>query len=113
MIGKNGIDIWKKTNGIDNNPVDLIRNENQFRQHTFDQDTIDIQKLKSVLRMVEKLTFQLRSEEWLTSTVVIKIRYPILTLKPKQCKVAYTSADHILTKYELVCCTSAGCDSAD
>jgi DNA polymerase-4 len=25
--------------------------------------------------MVEKLAFQLRSEEWLTSTVVIKIRY--------------------------------------
>jgi DNA polymerase-4 len=45
-------------------------------EHTFDQDTIDIQKLKSVLiGMVEKLAFQLRSEEWLTSTVVIKIRY--------------------------------------
>jgi hypothetical protein len=48
------------------------------------QDTIDIQELKSILvGMVEKLAFQLRSEEWLTSTVVIK-KYAILILIPKQ-----------------------------
>jgi DNA polymerase-4 len=100
MIGKNGIDIWKKANGIDNNPVEPYTERKSIStEHTFDQDTIDIQKLKSVLvGMVEKLAFQLRSEEWLTSTVVIKIRYANFDTETKQCKVAYTSADHILTK---------------
>ena len=100
MIGKNGIDIWKKANGIDNNPVEPYTERKSIStEHTFGQDTIDIQKLKSVLvGMVEKLAFQLRSEEWLTSTVVIKIRYANFDTETKQCKVAYTSADHILTK---------------
>jgi DNA polymerase-4 len=75
MIGKNGIDIWKKANGIDNNPQwtyterKSISTEHGSGYHRHS-------KMKSVLiGMVEKLAFQLRSEEWLTSTVVIKIRY--------------------------------------
>lgn len=48
--------------------------------------------------MVEKLAFQLRSEEWLTSTVTVKIRYANFDTETKQCRVQYTSADHILTK---------------
>jgi DNA polymerase-4 len=48
--------------------------------------------------MVEKLAFQLRSEEWLTSTVVVKIRYANFDTETKQCKIAYTSADHLLTQ---------------
>src|SRR5690606_15743327 len=68
-------------------------------EHTFTQDTIDIPKLKRVLvGMVEKLAFQLRSEQWLTSTIVIKIRYANFDTETKQCRVQYTSADHILTK---------------
>ena len=100
MIGKNGIELWKKANGIDNNPVEPYSERKSIStEHTFEQDTIDIQKLKSILiGMVEKLAFQLRSEEWLTSTVVIKIRYANFDTETKQCKVQYTSADHILTK---------------
>jgi DNA polymerase-4 len=55
--------------------------------------------LKSILiGMVEKLAFQLRSEEWLASTITVKIRYANFDTETKQCKIAYTSADHILTK---------------
>jgi DNA polymerase-4 len=100
MIGKNGIDIWKKANGIDNNPVEPYTERKSIStEHTFGQDTIDIQKLKSILvGMVEKLAFQLRSEEWLTSTVVIKIRYSNFDTETKQCRIPYTSADHTLTR---------------
>jgi DNA polymerase-4 len=53
--------------------------------------------LKAILcGMVEKLAFQLRSEEWLTSTVVVKIRYANFDTETKQCK--NTSADHLLTQ---------------
>ena len=100
MIGKNGLELWKKANGIDNNPVEPYTERKSIStEHTFVQDTIDIHKLKSLLvGMVEKLAFQLRSEEWLTSTVVIKIRYANFDTETKQCKIAYTSSDHALTK---------------
>lgn len=101
IIGKNGIEIWKKANGIDNNPVEPYTERKSIStEHTFDQDTIDIAKLKSILiGMVEKLAFQLRSEEWLTSTVVIKIRYSNFDTETKQCKIPYTSCDHTLNRY--------------
>jgi DNA polymerase-4 len=100
MIGKNGRELWKKANGIDNNPVEPYTERKSIStEHTFTQDTIDIAKLKRIiLGMVEKLAFQLRSEEWLTSTVTIKIRYANFDTETKQCRVQYTSADHILTK---------------
>ncbi|MFQ6600749.1 DNA polymerase IV [Flavobacterium sp. C3NV] len=100
MIGKNGLDIWKKANGIDHTPVEPYTERKSIStEHTFSQDTIDIIMLKSILiGMVEKLAFQLRSEQWLTSTITIKIRYANFDTETKQCKIAYTSADHILTK---------------
>ncbi len=98
MIGKNGIELWKKANGIDNNPVEPYSERKSIStEHTFEKDTIDIPKLKAlIVGMVEKLAFQLRSEKWLTSTVVIKIRYNNFDTEIKQCKVAYTSCDHLL-----------------
>ncbi|TDX11320.1 DNA polymerase IV [Flavobacterium sp. S87F.05.LMB.W.Kidney.N] len=100
MIGKNGGELWKKANGIDNNPVEPYTERKSIStEHTFLQDTIDIPKLNRVLLgMVEKLAFQLRSEEWLTSTVTVKIRYANFDTETKQCRVHYTSADHILTQ---------------
>ncbi|PIF33272.1 DNA polymerase-4 [Flavobacterium sp. 9] len=100
MIGKNGLDIWKKANGIDNTPVEPYTERKSIStEHTFSQDTIDIEKLKRILiGMIEKLAFQLRSEQWLTSTITVKIRYVNFDTETKQCKIAYTSADHILTK---------------
>lgn len=100
MIGKNGSELWKKANGIDNNPVEPYTERKSIStEHTFSQDTIDIKNLKAILTgMVEKLAFQLRSEQWLTSTVVVKIRYANFDTETKQCKVQYTSADHLLTK---------------
>lgn len=100
MIGKNGLDIWKKANGIDHTPVEPYTERKSIStEHTFSQDTIDLAKLKRVLiGMVEKLAFQLRSEQWLTSTITVKIRYANFDTETKQCKIAYTSADHILTK---------------
>lgn len=100
MIGKNGLDLWKKANGIDNVPVEPYRERKSIsKEHTFEKDTIDIPKLKSlIVGMVEKLAFQLRSEEWLTSTITVKIRYANFDTETKQAKVPYTSADHMLAR---------------
>ncbi|WP_313237049.1 DNA polymerase IV [Sphingobacterium multivorum] len=100
MIGKNGLELWKKANGIDNNPVEpYVERKSISTEHTFGQDTIDLAKLRSLFTgMVEKLAFQLRSEQWLASTVTVKIRYSNFDTETKQCRVAYTSADHVLAR---------------
>lgn len=100
MIGKNGLELWSKANGIDQNPVEPYTERKSIStETTFDQDTIDTHKLKAVIMgMVEKLAFQLREESWLTSVVTVKIRYANFDTETKQMKIAYTSADHTLTK---------------
>ena len=100
MIGRNGIELWKKANGIDTSPVEPYTERKSIStEHTFSQDTIDIDKLGRVIQgMVEKLSYQLRCEQWLTSTVTVKIRYANFDTETKQCRVQYTSADHILAK---------------
>jgi DNA polymerase IV len=100
MIGKNGIDIWKKANGIDNNPVEPYTERKSISsEHTFETDTTDIANIKSLITgMVEKLAYQLRTEGFLTSTVVVKIRYNNFDTETKQIKIPYTSFDHILMK---------------
>jgi DNA polymerase-4 len=100
MIGKNGHEIWKRANGIDLAPVEPYKERKSLStEHTFLQDTIDIPKLLSVLLgMVEKLGFQLRSEQWLCCIVVVKIRYSNGDTETKQLRIPYTSADHILTE---------------
>jgi len=100
MIGVNGLELWKKANGIDNRPVEPHRNRKSLStEDTFHQDTTDIQFLRAVLcGMVESLAYQLRQENWLTSTVTVKIRYSNFDTEFKQCTVPYTSADHTLTK---------------
>lgn len=100
MIGKNGREIWKKANGIDHSPVEPYSERKSIStEHTFGMDTIDIPKLRGLITgMVEKLAYQLRAEQWLTSTVVLKIRYSNFDTETRQCRVSYTSADHTLSQ---------------
>lgn len=103
LIGKNGLTLWKKANGIDETPVVSYSEQKSIStENTFSKDTIDMQKLESTLSgMVEQLCYQLRHEKWLTSTVSVRIRYANFDTEIKQCKVPYTSADHILLRYVL------------
>ncbi len=103
MIGKNGTELWKKANGIDNSPVEpYAERKSLSTENTFGTDTIDLRMLRSVISgMVEKLAYQLRQEGWLTSTVTVKIRYANFDTETRQSRVPYTSADHPLTQCAL------------
>lgn len=103
MIGKNGKELWKKANGIDENPVvPYSERKSVSTERTFATDTIDVVELKRILSgMAEKLAFQLRQEKWITSTVMVKIRYANFDTETKQIRVAYTSADHTLSRVAL------------
>lgn len=103
MIGKNGAELWKKANGIDDSPVvPYSERKSLSAEHTFAQDSIDLENMRSIISgMVEQLAFQLRQEKWLTSVVTLKIRYANFDTETKQCRISYTSADHTLLKYAL------------
>lgn len=103
MIGKNGAELWKKANGIDDSPVvPYSERKSLSAEHTFAQDSIDLENMRSIISgMVEQLAFQLRQEKWLTSVVTIKIRYANFDTETKQCRISHTSADHTLLKYAL------------
>lgn len=98
LLGKNGMDLWNKANGIDNTPVEPYSERKSISaEHTFENDTIDLTRLRSVITaMVEQLAFQLRSEEKLCSVIVVKIRYSNFDTETRQCKIPYTSCDHVL-----------------
>ncbi len=98
LLGKNGIVIWKKANGIDPTPVVQYSERKSIgSERTFQRDTMDVAGLHDLITsMVEKLAFQLRKEEKLTSIVTVKIRYSNFDTHTLQKRVPYTSFDHVL-----------------
>jgi len=98
LLGKNGMAIWKKANGIDHTPVvQYLERKSIGTERTFDRDTMDIHGLNDLLvSMVEKLAFKLRKEVKLTSCITVKIRYSNFDTHTLQKRIPYTSFDHVL-----------------
>lgn len=103
LMGKNGMVLWKKANGIDNTPVvQYSERKSISTERTFDKDTTDIVKLKSILiSMVERVAFDLRKKHKLTGCISVKIRYSNFDTHSLQKNIPYTSFDHILQNIAL------------
>ena len=98
VFGKNGVTIWRKSNGIDNNPViPYSERKSISTERTFDKDTTDVAKLKGImLAMAENLGFQLRRGLKLTACITVKVRYSDFNTYTLQSRIPYSSADHVL-----------------
>lgn len=98
LLGKNGIVIWKKANGIDNTPVQSYSEQKSISsERTFEKDSTDVQKMRSILiGMVERLAFQLRKQQKLSGVIGVKIRYSNFDTHSLQQRIPYTSLDHVL-----------------
>lgn len=98
LMGKSGLEIWKKANGIDTTPVISYSEQKSIStEHTFDKDTTDLVRLNQLLvSMVEKIAFELRKQEKLASCVTVKIRYSNFDTHSLQKRIPYTSFDHVL-----------------
>lgn len=97
-FGLHGIKMWQKAQGIDNSPVVPYQERKSIStERTFDRDTTDVLKLKSILlAMAENLAFQLRRGQKLTACVTVKVRYSDFNTYTLQNKISHTAADHIL-----------------
>ena len=100
LLGKNGIDLSRKANGIDPSPIiPYSEQKSMGTEETFHQDTIDMNFLNAeLIRMTEKLTFQLRKQERLTGCVTVKLRYANFDTVSKQMVISYTASDAVLLK---------------
>ncbi len=98
LLGKNGIELWRRANGIDETPVVPYHEQKSIgTENTFDSDTIDIHFLhRELLRMTEQVAFELRSNNKLAGCITVKIRYSDFQTLTKQVTLAYTAADHVL-----------------
>lgn len=99
-FGKNGTSLWNKANGIDHSPVVPYAEQKSIStESTFENDTIDVKRMKSILiAMIEKVAFQLREQKKLTACVTVKIRYSNFDTETKQVHIPYTSSDHVLLR---------------
>jgi len=98
VLGKHGIDIWKKANGHDSTPVCPYREQKSMsKERTFEEDTIDVAGVRHCLsHMVGSLGFDLRSQHKLAGCVTVKIRYADFNTHDMQQRVPYTAFDHVL-----------------
>jgi DNA polymerase-4 len=98
LMGKNGVEIWKRANGIDSRPVISYSEQKSIStEHSLEKDTTDVIMLKQLLvNMVEKIAYELRKHEKLTSCVTVKIRYSNFDTHTLQKRIPYTAFDHIL-----------------
>lgn len=98
VMGQNGILVWKKANGLDDSPVvPYTEQKSMSKETTFEQDTIDMEKLRKVLfRMVDELAFDLRSQGKVAGTLTLKIRYSNFDTHTRQAKLPYTASDKLL-----------------
>jgi DNA polymerase IV len=98
VLGKNGIVLWKRANGIDNTPVEPYTEQKSIStEHTFEQDSTDVEAMKVMLSgMVSKIAFTMRKQRKLCSCITVKIRYSNFDTHTLQKHLPYTSFDHVL-----------------
>lgn len=103
VLGKSGVSLWKKAQGIDDSPVIPYHERKSISiERTFEKDTTDTVKLKSIVTaMAENLAYQLRNGNKLTACVAVRIRYSDFQTYSKQMRIPYTSLDDSLIETTL------------
>jgi DNA polymerase IV len=98
LLGKNGIELHRRANGVDESPVVPYREQKSIStEETFQTDTIDMKFIYGeLIRMTEKIAFELRSQNKLAGCVSVKIRYSDFQTEQKQTTIAYTGSDHVM-----------------
>jgi DNA polymerase IV len=102
-FGTHGKSLWEKANAIDRTPVlPYSEQKSMSKERTFSEDILDMRHIRSMLLdMTDKLAFELRNDQRLTSTITVKIRYADFNTFTKQRSISYTANDRVLTRHVL------------
>ncbi len=94
-LGKWGTDLYRKAQGISASMVTNYReaksisNENTFHENISNEQLLLIELVK----MVERVGYELRQDEKLCGCIAVKIRYPNFETSSKQTAIDYTLRD--------------------
>lgn len=94
-LGKWGIDLWKKAQGIHTSKVTSYHEAKSIStENTFEENTTDMKFLMSELvRMTERIAYELRQDEKVAGCIAVKIRYPDFETTSRQTTIPYTAAE--------------------
>jgi DNA polymerase-4 len=94
-LGKYGADLWRKSQGIHHGEVHPYHEAKSIStENTFEENKSDLNFLLSELvRMTEKVAYELRKDEKLTGCIAVKIRYPDFETTSRQTSIDYTFRD--------------------
>lgn len=94
-LGKYGAELHKKAQGIHSGVVTSFHEAKSVStENTFHENTADTQFLLSqIVRMTERVAFELRQDEKMAGCIAVKIRYPDFTTTSRQITIPYTFRD--------------------
>ncbi len=94
-LGKGGVDLWQKSNGIHHGVVSAYHEAKSIStERTFNENITDLKLLhKELVRQAEKVCFELRQDAKVAGCVAIKIRYPDFTTSSRQTSLPLTALD--------------------
>lgn len=94
-LGKYGADLWQKSQGRHFGEVHAYHEAKSIStENTFEENITDEERLLSELvRMTEKVAFELRQDEKLTGCIAVKVRYPDFETTSRQTTIDYTLRD--------------------
>lgn len=94
-LGKWGADLYQKSFGIHNSEVHQYHESKSISsENTFEENKTDIDFLMSeIVRLTEKIAFELRQDGKTAGCITVKIRYPDFETTSRQTTVPYTSSD--------------------
>lgn len=94
-FGKYGLDLHHKAHGIHQGDVIPYHEAKSIStENTFEENTRDMNFLMSELvRMTEKIAYELRKENKMTGCLAVKLRYPDFETNSRQSTLPYTFCD--------------------
>ncbi len=94
-LGKWGMELWHKSQGIHHSKVTSYHEARSIStENTFDENVSDINFLMSeIVRMTEKIAYELRQDGKVAGCISVKIRYPNFDTTSRQTTIPYTCAD--------------------
>lgn len=95
LLGDWGIDLWKKSHGLHYGEVKQWHEAKSIStENTFHSNITDVNALLSELvRMTEKVAYELRQDEKLTGCIAVKIRYKDFETTSRQTVIDHTFSD--------------------
>lgn len=95
QFGKHGVELWNKAQGLHEGQVSSYHEAKSIStENTFEENKTDMRfLLAELVRMTERVGYELRQDGKLAGCVAVKIRYRDFTTFSKQTTINYTYRD--------------------